>query len=171
MIFRGSTAIRSAFLGVILVAFLGGCSSKEVRYPEDHARFERIVAAVENLRQAYVDKDMDGVGDLLLPLEPLERLKQEIRKDFRTFQRIDLDLSIERIMIQNDMIDVYVHWQGTWHRLKQDSGFEERGHGVLRWGGVQYIILNGIEGDLPFGMASQHAAAEHTSAGEAPVER
>lgn len=169
MIFRSWTVKVPAFLGALLIAFLSGCSSKEVRYPEDHARFKRIVAAVENLRQAYVDKDMDAVEGLLLPLEPLERLKQEIGKDFRTYQRIALDLSIERIMIQNDMIDVYVHWEGTWHRLKQDPGFEERGHGVLRWGGMQYIILNGIEGDLPFGMASQHAAAEQPSAGEAQV--
>lgn len=131
------------------------CSKKEPRYPEDHARFLRIDAAVERLRTAYVEQDSQALGTLLLPSEPLEPLKRDIRKDFETFQSIDVEFTIDRITIDGDDIDVYLHWQGFWKRAPADVGLRDRGHGVLRWTGTQSILLKEVQGDLPFGMASR----------------
>ena len=125
------------------------------RSPEDHARFLRIDEAVENLRTAYVVKDGDALKALLLPFEPLERLSLDIRNDFKTFQTIDVEFTIDRIMIDGDEIDVYLHWQGFWKRAPEDVGIRERGHGVLRWTGKQSILLKEVQGDLPFGMATR----------------
>ncbi len=129
-----------------------GCSSKDIRYPEDHARYQRIDAAVQALRQAYVAKNLSGVQSLMLPTMALERLERDISADFQSFQEISLDVSIERVVVDGDSIDVYIHWQGQWKRTSADTGMRERGHGVLRWVGVQSILLTGTEGDLPFGM-------------------
>lgn len=139
----------------LLVPSAVSCSKKEPRYPEDHARFLRIDEAVENLRTAYVQKDGEALKELLLPFEPLEQLTEDIRNDFKTFHTIDLEFTIDRIMIDGDQIDVYVHWQGFWKRAPQDVGIRERGHGVLRWTGTQSILLKEVQGDLPFGMATR----------------
>ena len=141
--------------GVLLsfLVFLPGCKDKPPQYPEDHARFERIVEAVEKLRKAYVEKDTAALRDLMLPLEGLQRLELEIQKDFNTFQTITLDFTIERMTIQGGRASVNIRWEGTW--LKQAGGvpLAGQGHGVLIWSGKQVILLADVDGDLPFGMA------------------
>lgn len=155
--------VWSAFLLLCLawsVVQALGCFSKEVRYPLDHARYRRIDAAVDSLRKAYVGKDQSGIQSVMLPSDPLDRLQQEISKDFETFQEIALDFSIERIVIDGETIDVFVHWHGQWKRTTDDPGLRERGHARLRWVGVQSILLNSVDGDLPFGMASRRGVAD-----------
>jgi predicted small lipoprotein YifL len=139
------------------VAALPGCSSKGPQYPEDHARFTKIDAAVESLRKAYTERDLAAITALALPNETLDRLERDVQNDFRQFQSIGLQFAIERIVIEADNIDVFVHWQGHWRRHAEDPGVHERGHGVLRWVGMQSILLQGLEGDLPFGMAGRAA--------------
>ena len=145
------------FLFPCLLIVLFGCSSNPPKNPEEHARFERIVGAVESLRKAYVEKDEAAVEELLLPLERLERLEEEIRKDFSTFSMISLNLFIERINITGDLITVSIRWQGKWRRSPEEIGVEGRGHGILLWSGTKVILLTGLEGDLPFGMATRRA--------------
>lgn len=149
------------FLALVAGQVLG-CSAKEHRHPADHARFKRIDEAVETLRKAYVRKDLSGVQALLLPSNTLDQVELEVRNDFDSYHEIALDLAIERIAIDGDTIDVFVHWQGHWKRTDDDIGQRERGHGMLRWVGVQSILLQGVEGDLPFGMASRHTAPAPT---------
>jgi hypothetical protein len=132
-----------------------GCSSKDIRYPEDHARYQRVDAAVQAFRKAYVAKDLSHIQSMMLPTLSLDRLERDISSDFQSFQEISLDISIERIVIEGDSIDVYIHWQGQWKRSRADVGMRERGHGVLRWVGIQSILLTGTEGDLPFGMGNR----------------
>ncbi|HJU04608.1 MAG TPA: hypothetical protein VJ692_05600 [Nitrospiraceae bacterium] len=143
-------------LCLCLAGPLWGCSSKGPQYPEDHARYRRIDAAVEELRNAYVKKNPSAVESLMLPVEALDRIQLEIKRDFQEFQEIALDFAIDRIVIEGENIDVYVHWQGQWKRDPADAGVRDRGHGMLRWVGVQSILLNGVDGDLPFGMATRH---------------
>ena len=133
-----------------------GCSSNEPRYPQDHARYQRIDKAVESLRKAYVQKDLSSIQALILPMDSLDRMELEVQNDFQSFQDISLEFSIERVIIEGETIDVYVHWQGQWKRTSAEAGVRERGHGMLRWEGVQSILLKGVEGDLPFGMATRH---------------
>jgi hypothetical protein len=146
-------------LAVPFVVF-PACSSKGPRYPADHARFLRIDAAVESLRRAYSEKRLTDIQAIMLPLEPLERLLNDIGKDFQSFQDISLDFSIDRMVIEGDTIDVYVHWHGQWKRNGSESEIRERGHGMLRWVGIQSILLSSVEGDLPFGMALRHTEPE-----------
>jgi hypothetical protein len=132
-----------------------GCSKKTPKYPEDHARFQRVVQAIKTLETAYVNKDAPAFHELLLPLEQLEILESEARQDFATFSTIQLDFTVDRIVIDGNRISAFMSWQGTWQRSTQESSDSARGHGVLLWSGNQVILLRGVEGDLPFGIASR----------------
>ena len=134
-----------------------GCKSKELQYPEDHARFERIVKAGEDLRKAYEEKNADALRELMLPLDGLDRLQLEIQKDFNTYADIELEFTIERMAIKGGLATVNVRWEGTWKRQPQDLGIAGQGHVVLIWSGKQVILLADVDGDLPFGMATQES--------------
>ena len=71
------------------------------------------------------------------------------------FSTIQLEFTIDRIVIDGDRISAFIAWEGQWQRSTQDSGVQTEGHGVLLWSGNQVILLRGVEGDLPFGMASR----------------
>jgi hypothetical protein len=128
-----------------------GCGGKTIQYPEDHERYLLIDKAVESLRQAYVKKDASGMTALMMPLEATDRLQQEAESDFETFHDIVMDFRVERIMIDNDDIDVYVHWSGLWKKDPEDIGMRHRGHSRLQWVGTKSILLTGMQGDVPFG--------------------
>ena len=145
------------------IALIGvGCSGKAIQYPEDHERYLRIDQAVESLRQAYVKKDLSDLASLMVPNDQLERLREEAQDDFEIFSTITLDFVIERIMIEGDDIDVFVHWQGLWKKDADDPGLRQRGHTRLQWVGTQSILLRGVQGDAPFGMKVRQATIDPT---------
>jgi hypothetical protein len=139
-----------------------GCSGKTIQYPEDHERYLRIDRAVESLRQAYVRKDSSDLASLMIPIDQLERLRAEAEGDFETFRAITLDFTVERIMIEGDDIDVFVHWQGLWKKDADDPGLRQRGHTRLQWVGTQSILLRGVQGDSPFGMKARQTTTDPT---------
>ena len=139
-----------------------GCSGKTIQYPEDHERYLRIDRAVESLRQAYVKKDSSDLASFMMPIDQLERLREEAQGDFETFSAITLDFAVERIMIEGDDIDVFVHWQGLWKKDADDPGLRQRGHTRLQWVGTQSILLRGVQGDSPFGIKARQATTDPT---------
>jgi len=128
-----------------------GCGGKTVQYPEDHERYLRIDKAVESLRKAYVGKDASGLAALMVPVDATDRLQQDAQSDFETFQDIVMDFRVERIMIDSDDIDVYVHWSGLWKKDPDDPGMRHRGHSRLQWVGRASVLLVNMQGDVPFG--------------------
>ena len=56
---------------------------------------------------------------------------------------IQLDLYINRIIINGDHISAFISWQGKWQRPTQEQGDQARGQGVLLWSGNQVILLRG----------------------------
>lgn len=137
--------------------FVSGCNSKLPQYPEDHARFERIVAAIEALQDSYAEKDPEALRELMLPLDGLERLQSKMQNDFSTYEKIELNFTIERMAIKGGRATVNVRWEGQWKLQPQDTGITGQGHGVLIWSGRQVILLADIDGDLPFGMATRQS--------------
>lgn len=142
------------------------CSGKVVQYPEDHERFVRIDKAVELLREAYQRRDRSSFQDVMLPMEQLEQIQADAGQDFETFESIQLEFKTERIMIDGENIDVYVHWQGVWKKTAEDAGIRQRGHARLQWVGTQSILLRGVQGDLPFGMKTRQALSDLPSSGQ-----
>jgi len=139
-----------------------GCGGKKIQYPEDHERYLRIDRAVESLRQAYQKKDSSDLASLMMPIDQLNRLQEEAQGDFETFSAITLDFAVERIMIEGDVIDVFVHWQGLWKKDADDPGLRQRGHTRLQWVGTQSILLREVQGDSPFGMKARQATIDST---------
>jgi hypothetical protein len=137
-----------------------GCGGKKIQYPEDHERYLRIDRAVESLRQAYVRKDSSDLASLMMPVQQLDRLREEAQGDFQTYSAITLDFAVERIMIEGDDIDVFLHWQGLWRKDPDDPGLRQRGHTRLQWVGTQSILLRGGQGDAPFGMKARQVTIE-----------
>jgi hypothetical protein len=147
--------------GIALCALAAdGCSSKTLQYPMDHERMQRIDRAVESLRDAYQKKNPSAFRALLLPLDQLEPLQDQVEEDFDAFHEISLEFKVERVMIEDDNIDVYVHWQGVWKKHADDTGVRQRGHARLEWAGTKSILLRGLQGDLPFGMKTKQALSE-----------
>ena len=139
-----------------------GCGGKKNQYPEDHERYLRIDRAVESLRQAYLKKDSSELASLMMPIDQLGRLRVEAQNDFDTFSVVTLDFTVERIMIEGEAIDVFVHWQGLWKKDADDPGLRHRGHTKLQWIGTQSIVLRGVQGDAPFGMKARQAMIDPT---------
>ncbi len=146
-------------LGVLLAA----CGGKGPQYPEDHLRFTRIDAAIEGLRRAYVERNLSGFRDYLLPSDKVDRLEREVEADLQAFKQIALDITVERILIEQEAIEVSIHWQGQWKRSLDETGVRERGHGRLQFVGTQSILLEAADGNLPFGMSGRSLPAPSAS--------
>lgn len=148
-------------LALMMVGLLwlagAGCGGKTIQYPEDHERYLRIDKAVESLRQAYVGKDASALAALMVPVDATDRLQREAESDFETFHEIVMDFRIERIMVDNDDVDVYVHWSGLWKKDSEDPGMRHRGHSRLQWVGTKSVLLVGMQGDVPFGAKGRQA--------------
>ncbi len=147
-----------AMLAIVGVVYLTetGCAKNPPKYPEDRARFQRVIQAIKTLETAYVNKDASSFHELLLPLEQLEILEAEVRHDFVMLSTIQLRFTIDRLVIDGNRISAFISWQGQWQRSPQESSAQEvTGHGLLLWSGNQVILLRGVEGDLPFGIASR----------------
>lgn len=144
-----------AIVGVVCLTE-AGCAKKPPKYPEDHARVQRVIQAIKTLETAYVNKDASSFHELLLPLEQLEILEAEVRHDFVVFSTNQLRFTIDRLVLDGNRISAFISWQGQWQRSPQESSATEvSGHGLLLWSGNQVILLRGVEGDLPFGIASR----------------
>ena len=144
-------------LFLILVVVMTGCQffSDDKKISADHARFERIVQAVETLRAAYEKQNLDAVRKLMLPLKGFQRLEGQIQRDFDTYSTISLNITIERIYIQGERIEVNVRWEGEWQRSPEETPVPDHGHGVWVWSGTKDILWAGVEGAMPFGKAGR----------------
>lgn len=148
---------------VVLPAVGGGCSGKTIQYPDDYERYRRIDQAVESLREAYERKNASKMADLMVPTDQIDRLQRDVDSDFESFFSIALAFSIERIMIDGDDVDVFVHWQGVWKKNADDPGLRQRGHTRLQWVGTRSILLRGVEGDSPFGMKVRQTITDNST--------
>ena len=138
------------------------CSKPRQVNPDDAAQVRSIDTMVESLRKAYVNKDAAGFHSLLMPLESLRRLEMEAERDFAIYERINVDFGIDRVLIDGSDVAVDVHWQGQWQRKTDDQPVRERGHAILRLVGHQNLALSGVDGDIPFGMASRRLTGERS---------
>jgi hypothetical protein len=151
-------------VGLLLALSLHACSSKKpLQYPADHERIQMIDQAVEALREAYQEKNLSAFRSLLQSAESLDRLRGEVQADFEAFETIRLEFKIERMVIEGNDTDVYVHWQGVWKKKGEEMGTRQRGTARLQWTGTTSPLLHGLQGDLPFGMTIKQTLSESFS--------
>ncbi len=151
---------------IALIAVVGAaCSKPNVINPADASRVRKIDATVEQIRKAYTAKDLAPFQALFMPIESLRRMEAEIQRDYTVFDRIALDVSIDRVMVDGADIAVYFHWQGQWQMRDQDQPQRERGHAILRLVGHENLSLTAMDGDVPFGMAGRRIQNERPQRG------
>jgi hypothetical protein len=100
---------------------------------------------------------------MLLPLDQLDDLQRQAETDFEAFSAISLEFTVERVVIEKDDVDVFIHWQGIWKNDVSDMGLRQRGHARLQWVGTHSILLRSAQGDLPFGMKTKQMLSEPPS--------
>src|SRR2546422_1561411 len=98
-----------ALMGLVAVA----CSKGSNINPDDAARVRKIDTTVERIRQAYTGKDVSVLHSLFMPLDSLRTLEEEIQRDFAVYDRLTLDFTIDRVMVDGAAVAVYFHW--LWH--------------------------------------------------------
>lgn len=158
---RTRSVLLYAGVLMLLVLAVGACSSsKTPQYPADHDRIRSIDRAVDALRDAYQEQNRSGFRSLMRTDEELDAIQRQVEDDFDAYHAISLEFKIERVMIDGDNIDVYVHWQGVWKAQPDEQGMRQRGHARLQWIGTDTILLRGVQGDLPFGMKAKQALSE-----------
>lgn len=137
--------------------FATACQSDGPEYTEDHTHFVRIVEAVKALQAAYETKDLKAFQALLSTSADLDQLTRDMEKDFSTYATISLTLTIERISTQENQNQamVNVRWEGMWQRESDSTPIRGRGHGMLVWSGRAVVLLERVEGNLPFGRANR----------------
>ncbi|MDD9858876.1 MAG: hypothetical protein OXU40_00280 [Nitrospira sp.] len=135
--------------------FATACQSSDPEYTEDHTHFERIVGAVKALQSAYETRDLKAFQALQSTSADLDQLTRDMEKDFSTYATISLTLTIERISTQENQATVNVRWEGMWQRESDATPIRDRGHGVLVWSGRAVVLLERVEGNLPFGRANR----------------
>lgn len=150
-----SSAAVWGSLALLLGLGLPACSTPSNVNPADAARVRKIDAMVEQIRQAYVNKDTAGFRGLLLPSENLRLLEADVQRDFLTYDQIKLDFTIDRVMVDGPDVAVFLHWQGQWLGKKDEQPLRERGHAVIRLVGQQSLTLSAVDGDVPFGMTAR----------------
>ncbi len=134
---------------------MAGCQSGDPEYTEDHTHFEQVVKAVNALSSAYENKDLKAFQALRSTSKGLDQLARDMEKDFATYATISLTLTLERMSIQGDEATVNVRWEGMWQRVPDETPTRDRGHGILVWTGRAVVLLDRVEGNLPFGRANR----------------
>ncbi len=160
----GILKARRHVVGWGLIGLMGlgalACSKPSTINPEDAARIRNIDTTVELMRKSYVEKRIGPFQSLFMPIESLHKLQAEIQRDFTVYDRIALDFTIDRVMVEGPDVAVYFHWQGLWQRQDDEQPFRERGHAIFRLVGRQTLSLSAVDGDAPFGMAGRRVQVE-----------
>ena len=155
---EGISNIRTKFTllllsaGFLAISIISGCAGKVI-LSDDAVRIRNTVDMIYQMKDLYEQHD-DG----LLSLFSADYLSESgmnvaVSQDMKRFNVISLNVFTERIEVDKDLINVSVHWNGSW-----DNG-EKRS----RDGGSSVIIIRSgddlkvvdIKGDSPFGKSNK----------------
>jgi len=138
---------------VVFVVFLGGllsisgCEHAPVKPTEDSKRLQQIDAFVENLRVTYEGKNVQAFS----PLYPSTRQEdlRAIVSFLTSVTSLRLDFMIDQMVLQDDDVQVALHWELRWKSEKSDL-VKQRGNALFHLAGKPDLYLQTIDGDNPF---------------------
>jgi len=135
-----------------LLSIISGCAGNVI-LSDDSMRIRKTVDMVNDLKANYEQHD-----DHILTMFSAEYLskpemKNAILQDMEKFNTISLHIFIDRILIDKDMGNVTVHWNGSWGDSKKT--FREGGSAVIviRYGDGLRVM--DIKGESPFGITQR----------------
>ncbi|HZX47658.1 MAG TPA: hypothetical protein VFF47_00395 [Nitrospirota bacterium] len=155
---EGISNIRTKFTllllsaGFLAISIISGCAGKVI-LSDDAVRIRNTVDMIYQMKDLYEQHD-DG----LLSLFSADYLSESgmnvaVSQDMKRFNVISLNIFIDRIEVDKDLINVSVHWSGSW----------DNGEKISRDGGSSVIIIRSgddlkvvdIKGDSPFGKSNK----------------
>ena len=144
-------AFKLLILAVIVLLAAAGCSKPAVKPSDEVAAADKALTAFEGMKKAYVSRDARGVTD---PVSPdfkggAAEFSGRIRKDMDAFDKVELDVAVERVEEAEDAVKVVFHWRGTWRDRTGLASFG-RGNCVFVFKEAGAMQLYDIVGDSPF---------------------
>ena len=151
----GNFNIRTKFallllsVGFLAISIISGCAGKVI-LSDDAIKIRNTVDIINQLKDLY-EKHDEGMLSLFSNDYLSESgMKDAISQDIKMFSAISLNIFIDRIEVDKDLVNVSVHWSGSWGS----------GEKTLREGGSAVVIIRSgdgfkvtdIKGDSPFGM-------------------
>jgi hypothetical protein len=131
------------FIALLVLA----CSSKK-RPTEDSLLAVEAMGLAEGMREAYLNKNVDGVNKFCTP-----DACSEIIRDMERFQTEELEFTPQWVHIKKDgSLQLKVTWEGKWSHKGIKK--EERGLAVFELKGRPLRLLE-ITGSNPFGGPSE----------------
>lgn len=126
----------------ILSLTIAGCTGKkEIKLSEEALIAQKAIQNVEAIKDSYVRKDRQEIGD-----QVEESLSDEILASL-TFDTADLSFTVRLVKISTSQVMVHLNWHGTWWR----KGLETVGSGVgIMVFNKDSMKLSQIDGDSPF---------------------
>lgn len=114
--------MRKVLLIVMAVLLVGACAPKEVKVQSEDSRLaEEAFALVEDMRKAYVGKDLKALESYAT-----EDGFKDLKKRLRDFERVELKFTSRRVNIEGGELTLNVAWKGTW----TIRGREREGRGM-----------------------------------------
>ena len=146
--------IRSTFALLLLsavflaVSIISGCAGKAIM-SDDVIRIRNTVDMIDRLKELYEQHD-EGMLSLFSSEYLSESgMKDAISRDIRRFGSISLSIFIDRIEVDKDLVNVSVHWKGSWE--DGDKIFKDGGSAVIIIVSGDGLKVSDIKGDSPFG--------------------
>ncbi|MFQ5781258.1 MAG: nuclear transport factor 2 family protein, partial [Nitrospiria bacterium] len=133
--FRRAIRSNGAPLFLLLTLFLiEGCATDPRKPSPVSIQVTRLEEALLEVTGAYEQKDEERFFSKLDPsFHPLTRFKSQVVRDFNTFSRVDIQMTIERIQIAQESLLATVRWKGSWTANPDAPPLEKRGHALFRW--------------------------------------
>ncbi|HUK57334.1 MAG TPA: hypothetical protein VLY20_11825 [Nitrospiria bacterium] len=126
---------------------LSGCEHAPVKPTDDAKRLLQIDAFVENLRVTYESKNVRAFSSLY-PAAHEDDLRA-IASFLTSASALRLEFMIDRIVLQDNDIQVSFHWELHWTPEKTGP-VKLRGNALFHLTGKSDLRLQTIDGDDPF---------------------
>ena len=157
-IIEGNFSIRSKFalllfsVGFLAISIISGCAGKVI-LSDDAIKIRNTVDMINQLKELYQQHD-EGMLSLFSSEYLSESgMKDDISQDIRRFGSISLSIFIDRIEIDKDLVNVSVHWKGSWEN--GDKIFKDGGSAVIIIRSGDGLKVVDIKGDSPFGISNK----------------
>jgi len=142
--------LRYRVVFVVLIGgllWISGCEHAPVKPTEDSKRLQQIDAFVENLRVTYESRNGQAFSTQYLDTRPDDL--RAIVSFLSSVNSLRLDFMIDQIVLQDDNVQVALHWEIRWKPGKADW-IKQRGNALFHLAGKSDLHLQTIDGENPF---------------------
>ena len=133
---------------LLALSIISGCAGKVI-LSDDAIRIRNTVDIIDQLKELYEQHD-EGMLSLFSSEYLSESgIKDALSRDMSRFGSISLSIFIDRIEVDKDLVNISVHWKGSW--ANGDKTFKDGGSAVFIIVSGDGLKMSDIKGDSPFG--------------------